>query len=93
MMGIVMAETCWAYKKDNKIISGMKLVFILQIPGWICRVWSEVSRGIEWGNIFTSVYLITSRIIFFVDEPVCHYQYYYLLLSKYLFISNIDLQL
>jgi len=23
MMGIVMAETCWAYKKHNKIISGI----------------------------------------------------------------------
>ena len=26
MMGIVMPETCWAYKKYNKI-SGMKLIF------------------------------------------------------------------
>jgi len=28
MMGIVMAETCWAYKKYNKIISGIYLVFL-----------------------------------------------------------------
>jgi len=27
MMGIVMPETCWAYKKYNKIISGIYLVF------------------------------------------------------------------
>jgi len=26
-MGIVVPETCWAYKKYNKIISGIKLVF------------------------------------------------------------------
>jgi len=31
MMGIVMPETCWAYKKYNKIISGIKLVLILQL--------------------------------------------------------------
>ena len=30
MMGIVVPETCWAYKKYNKIISGVYLVFILQ---------------------------------------------------------------
>ena len=27
MMGIVVPETCWAYKKYNKIICGIKLVF------------------------------------------------------------------
>ena len=27
MMGIVIPETCWAYKKYNKIISGIYLVF------------------------------------------------------------------
>jgi hypothetical protein len=27
MIGIVMPETCWAYKKYNKIISGIELVF------------------------------------------------------------------
>jgi len=31
MMGIVVPETCWAYKKYNKIISGIYLVFILQL--------------------------------------------------------------
>jgi len=30
MMGIVVPETWWAYKKYNKIISGIYLVFILQ---------------------------------------------------------------
>jgi len=29
MMGIVVPETCWAYKKYNKIKSGINLVFIL----------------------------------------------------------------
>ena len=27
IMGIVMSETCWAYKKCNQIISGIQLVF------------------------------------------------------------------
>ena len=31
MMGMVVPETCWAYKKYSKIISGMYLVFILQL--------------------------------------------------------------
>jgi len=37
MMGIVVPETCWAYKKYNKIISGMYLVFIFQLSQW-CTV-------------------------------------------------------
>jgi len=31
MMGIVVLEKCWAYKKYNKIISGIYLDFILQL--------------------------------------------------------------
>ena len=31
MMGIVVPETCLSYKKYNKIISGIYLVFILQL--------------------------------------------------------------
>ena len=31
MMGIVVPETCWAYKKYNKIISGIYFVFIPKI--------------------------------------------------------------
>jgi len=31
MMGIIMPETCWAYKKYNEVISGIYLVFILQL--------------------------------------------------------------
>jgi len=31
MMGILVPETCWTYKKYNKIISGIYLVFILQL--------------------------------------------------------------
>jgi len=30
MMGIVVPETCWAYKKYNRIISDIYLVLILQ---------------------------------------------------------------
>ena len=32
MMGILVLETCWAYKKYNKIISSIWLVFI---PQWL----------------------------------------------------------
>ena len=35
MMGIVVPETCWAYKKYNKIISNIYLVLILQLFVWI----------------------------------------------------------
>ena len=42
MMGIVMPETCWACKKYNKIISGIKLVFILQLSQW-CTV-QQISK-------------------------------------------------
>jgi len=37
MMGTVVPETCWAYKKYNKIISIIQLVFIFQLSQW-CTV-------------------------------------------------------
>jgi len=37
MMGIVVSETFWAYKKYNKIISNIQLVLILQLSHW-CTV-------------------------------------------------------
>jgi len=37
MMGIVVPETCWAYKKYNKIISNIYLVLVLQLSQW-CTV-------------------------------------------------------
>jgi len=37
MMGIVVPETCWAYKQYNKIVRGIQLVFILQVSQW-CTV-------------------------------------------------------
>jgi len=37
MMGIVVPETGWAYKKYKKIISCIYLVFILQLSQW-CMV-------------------------------------------------------
>ena len=37
VMGIAVPETCWAYKKYNTTISGMKLVFILRLSQW-CTV-------------------------------------------------------
>jgi len=37
MMGIVVPETCSAYKKYSKKISGIYLVFILQLSQW-CTV-------------------------------------------------------
>jgi len=38
MMGIVVPETCWSYKKHNTIISGIKLVFILQLKIFFIEV-------------------------------------------------------
>jgi len=38
MMGIVMPETCWAYKKYNRIISIIYLVLILQLPNYCSRM-------------------------------------------------------
>jgi len=37
MMGIGVPETCWAYKKYNKIISSIYLVFVIQLSQW-CKV-------------------------------------------------------
>jgi len=37
MMGIVVPETCWAYKKYNKIISSIYKVLVLQLSQW-CTV-------------------------------------------------------
>jgi len=34
MMGIMVPETCWAKHKDNKVISGILLDFILQLSRW-----------------------------------------------------------
>ena len=45
MMGIVVPETCWAYKKYNKIISGTQMVFILQLSQW-CTV-QQISDAYE----------------------------------------------
>jgi len=42
MMGIVVPETCWVYKKYNKVISGIWLVFILQLSE-IQVAWSWIS--------------------------------------------------
>ena len=38
MMGIVMPETYWVCKKYNKIISGIWLVFILQLAAVVAEV-------------------------------------------------------
>ena len=37
MMGIVMPETCWAYKKYNKIISGIYLVLYTSVIAMMHR--------------------------------------------------------
>jgi len=47
MMGIVVPETCWAYKKYNKIISGIQLVFILQLSQ-LCTV----QQTSNWYRVF-----------------------------------------
>jgi len=47
MMGIIVPETCWAYKKYNKIISGIKLVFILQLAHDSLRFFYAIHRTKE----------------------------------------------
>jgi len=44
MIGIVVPETCWAYKKYNKIISSIWLVIILQLSQWCTVQQTSVSR-------------------------------------------------
>jgi len=47
MMGIVMPETCWAYKKYNKIISGIYsrelLMMGIVVPEtyWACKKYNN----------------------------------------------------
>ena len=46
MMGIVVPETCWAYKKYNKIISGILLTYsMVQSLSWEAN-WSAASQEI-----------------------------------------------
>ena len=48
MMGIVVPETCWAYKKYIKI-SGILLVFILQLAALVAGVIAySVNLGVEY---------------------------------------------
>ena len=47
MMGIVVPEICWAYKKYNKIISGIYFVFILQLSQWCTVQLTYLLHGAE----------------------------------------------
>ena len=46
MMGIVVPETCWAYKKHNKIISSIWLVLILQLSQWCTNQQTSMTKHI-----------------------------------------------
>ena len=48
MMGIVMPETCWAYKKRNKIINGSFWFFILQ---YTAIFWLLYDNASTWEGI------------------------------------------
>jgi len=72
MMGIVVPKTCWTYKKYNKIISGIQLVFILQLSQWctvqqtsdsFCRqnyVLTETQQPVTWGLCSSGMLSITN---------------------------------
>jgi len=49
MMGIVVPETCWAYKKCNKIISDTYLDFIFQLSHYFIHSFSHF----QWIYLFT----------------------------------------
>jgi len=58
MMGIVMPETCWAYKKYNKIISGIYLVFYSSVKTDIWNMELQVEVSIEvlkWSAVVNTV--------------------------------------
>jgi len=53
MMSIVVAETCWAYMKYNKIVSSIYLVLIHQLSQWC-----TVQHTSKWqNNIFMDPYM------------------------------------
>jgi len=57
MMGIVMPETCSAYKKYNKIISGIYLVFYSSV---ITMMHGPIN--IRYTHIHTSIYAKPKRL-------------------------------
>jgi len=78
MMGIVVPETCWAYKKYNKIISSIYLVVILQdseVIGkskicWLYRKVSGILVGLSYGkgeegyNSQWAIYALAAVLVF-----------------------------
>ena len=77
MMGIVVPETCWAYEKYNKIISGIWLVFILQLSqqwrtvkqtsdAYINYVWPLSGEWCSvniWVFVMREVYILSSATV------------------------------
>jgi len=66
MMGIVVPETCWAYKKYNKIISGNYLVDILLIFDFRSEKLSELinplcGQNVQFFNFNQLVHKLTCR--------------------------------
>ena len=74
MMGIVMPETCWAYKKYNKIICGIYLVVILQLSRTNkvfvgCFAVNSVAHcATRLSNLLIGSYNQTPRTIFFHSD-------------------------
>ena len=64
MMGIVVPETCWAYKKYNKIMSSISSVFILQLSQR-CTVQQTSNREATLFNIQVELgFVVTLPVIF-----------------------------
>ena len=68
VMDIVVPETCWAYKKHNKIISSIQLVLILQL----CGEWSLHFSGNN-----------TQRISFEHEQNVSQWQNFFIFCHSY----------
>jgi len=61
MMDIVVPETCWAYKEYNKVISGIYLVFTLQLI--------QTDLPVPFNVVLFLTHTETSTQIFKVDSP------------------------
>jgi len=92
MLGILVPETCWAYKKYNKIISGMYLAFILQLSQW-CTVqqtshYGSVIGGKEFSIVLSELFsLLTHRYRGVPSIKISKFTCTHGLLQKYLFLK------
>ena len=78
MVDTLMSETCWAYKKWNKIVSDMKLVFhssnitMMQVPINIRNISlcfsSALCRHMLQGFLYVVLFVVTVGYVRYVDN-------------------------